>query len=107
MPPVLIELAIEPKSKADQEKMGQALGRLVQEDPAFHVSTDPETGQTVIKGMSEAQLELVIGRLQREFGIAINVGAPRSPIVKRSAAGPRLTTPTRSRAAARASSPAS
>src|SRR5882762_11803458 len=77
MPPVLIELAIEPKSKADQEKMGQALGLLVQEDPAFHVSTDPETGQTVIKGMSEAQLELVIGRLQREFGIAINVGAPQ------------------------------
>jgi elongation factor G len=77
MPPVLIELAIEPKSKADQEKMGQALGRLVQEDPAFHVSTDPETGQTVIKGMSEAQLELVIERLQREFGIAINVGAPQ------------------------------
>jgi elongation factor G len=77
MPPVLIELAIEPKSKADQEKMGQALGRLVQEDPAFHVSTDPETGQTVIKGMSEAPLELVIERLQREFGIAINVGAPQ------------------------------
>src|SRR5882757_3803763 len=77
MPPVLIELAIEPKSKADQEKMGQALGRLVQEDPAFHVSTDTETGQTILEGPDEFHLEFVIERLQREFGIAINVGAPQ------------------------------
>jgi elongation factor G len=77
MPPVLIELAIEPKSRADQEKLHQALGRLVKEDPTFRVSTDPETGQTVIKGETEHQLELVIERLQREFGIAINVGGPQ------------------------------
>jgi elongation factor G len=77
MPPVLIELAIEPKSRADQEKLDQALGRLVKEDPTFRVSTDPETGQTVIKGETEHQLELVIERLQREFGIAINVGGPQ------------------------------
>jgi elongation factor G len=77
MPPVLIKLAIEPKSRADQEKLDQALGRLVKEDPTFRVSTDPETGQTVIKGETEHQLELVIERLQREFGIAINVGGPQ------------------------------
>jgi elongation factor G len=57
-PDPVIELAIEPKSKADQEKMGQALGRLVQEDPTFRVSTDQETGQTVIKGMGELHLEI-------------------------------------------------
>jgi elongation factor G len=77
MPPVLIELAIEPKSRADQEKMGQALGRLVQEDPTFRVSTDPETGQTVIKGMSELHLEIKVDILRRTYKVDANVGAPQ------------------------------
>jgi len=77
MPPVLIELAIEPKSRADQEKMGQALGRLIQEDPTFRVSTDPETGQTVIKGMSELHLEIKVDILRRTYKVDANVGAPQ------------------------------
>jgi elongation factor G len=76
-PDPVIELAIEPKSKADQEKMGQALGRLVQEDPTFRVSTDQETGQTVIKGMGELHLEIKVDILRRTYKVDANVGAPQ------------------------------
>src|SRR6266498_984468 len=76
-PDPVIEIAIEPKSKADQEKMGQALGRLVQEDPTFRVSTDQETGQTVIKGMGELHLEIKVDILRRTYKVDANVGAPQ------------------------------
>ncbi len=76
-PDPVIELAIEPKTKADQEKMGQALGRLVQEDPTFRVSTDHETGQTVIKGMGELHLEIKVDILRRTYKVDANVGAPQ------------------------------
>jgi elongation factor G len=76
-PDPVIELAIEPKSKADQEKMGAALGRLVQEDPTFRVSTDQETGQTVIKGMGELHLEIKVDILKRTYKVDANVGAPQ------------------------------
>ena len=76
-PEPVIELAIEPKSKADQEKLGQALGRLVQEDPTFRVSTDQETGQTVIKGMGELHLEIKVDILRRTYKVDANVGAPQ------------------------------
>ena len=76
-PDPVIELAIEPKSKADQEKLGQALGRLVQEDPTFRVTTDPETGQTVIKGMGELHLEIKVDILRRTYKVDANVGAPQ------------------------------
>ncbi len=71
------EPVIEPKSKADQEKLGQALGRLVQEDPTFRVSTDAETGQTVIKGMGELHLEIKVDILRRTYKVEANVGAPQ------------------------------
>src|SRR6476619_2282620 len=76
-PDPVIELAIEPKSKADQEKLGQALGRLVQEDPTFRVATDQETGQTVIKGMGELHLEIKVDILRRTYKVDANVGAPQ------------------------------
>ena len=76
-PDPVIELAIEPKSKVDQEKLGQALGRLVQEDPTFRVTTDPETGQTVIKGMGELHLEIKVDILRRTYKVDANVGAPQ------------------------------
>jgi len=77
-PDPVIELAIEPKSKADQEKLGQALGRLVQEDPTFRVTTDQETGQTVIKGMGELHLEIKVDILRRTYKVDANVGAPQA-----------------------------
>jgi elongation factor G len=76
-PDPVIEVAVEPKSKADQEKMGQALGRLAQEDPSFQVQTDAESGQTVIKGMGELHLDILVDRLKREFKVDANVGAPQ------------------------------
>jgi elongation factor G len=76
-PDPVIELAIEPNSKADQEKMGTALGRLVQEDPTFRVATDPETGQTVIKGMGELHLEIKVDILKRTYKVDAKVGAPQ------------------------------
>jgi len=76
-PDPVIEVAVEPKSKADQEKMGTALGRLAQEDPSFQVTTDEESGQTVIKGMGELHLEVLVDRLRREFKVDANVGAPQ------------------------------
>jgi elongation factor G len=76
-PEPVISLAIEPKTKADQEKLGQGLGKLTAEDPTFRVRTDPETGQVVIAGMGELHLEIIVDRLQREFGVAAAVGRPQ------------------------------
>jgi elongation factor G len=76
-PDPVIEVAVEPKTKTDQEKMGVALGRLAQEDPSFRVSSDPESGQTVIKGMGELHLEILVDRMKREFKVDANVGAPQ------------------------------
>ena len=76
-PEPVIEVAVEPKSKADQEKMGVALQRLAQEDPSFRVAVDHESGQTVIKGMGELHLEILVDRMKREFKVEANVGAPQ------------------------------
>ena len=76
-PEPVISIAIEPKTKADQEKMGVALGRLAQEDPSFRVRTDEETGQTIISGMGELHLEIIVDRMKREFKVEANVGAPQ------------------------------
>lgn len=76
-PEPVIEVAVEPKTKSDQEKMGVALSRLASEDPSFRVSTDHETGQTVIKGMGELHLEIIVDRMKREFKVDANVGAPQ------------------------------
>jgi elongation factor G len=70
-------VAVEPKTKADQEKMGTALQRLAKEDPSFRVSTDEESGQTIISGMGELHLEIIVDRMKREFGVEANVGAPQ------------------------------
>jgi elongation factor G len=76
-PAPVIALAVEPKTKNDQEKLAQGLAKLMQEDPTFKVETDPETGQTKISGMGELHLEIIVDRLQREFGVAANVGKPQ------------------------------
>ena len=76
-PEPVIEVAVEPKTKADQEKMGIALNRLAQEDPSFRVTTDHESGQTIIKGMGELHLEILVDRMRREFKVEANVGAPQ------------------------------
>jgi elongation factor G len=76
-PDPVIEIAVEPKTKADQEKMGVALGRLAQEDPSFRVSSDNESGQTIIKGMGELHLDIIVDRMKREFKVEANVGAPQ------------------------------
>ena len=72
-----IEIAVEPKTKADQEKMGEALGRLAKEDPSFRVTSDEESGQTIIKGMGELHLDIIVDRMKREFKVEANVGAPQ------------------------------
>jgi len=76
-PDPVIHVAVEPKTKVDQEKMGVALGRLAQEDPSFRVRTDEESGQTIISGMGELHLEIIVDRMRREFGVEANVGAPQ------------------------------
>jgi elongation factor G len=76
-PDPVIHVAVEPKTKGDQEKMGIALGRLAQEDPSFRVRTDEESGQTIISGMGELHLEILVDRMKREFGVEANVGAPQ------------------------------
>lgn len=76
-PEPVISVAVEPKSKADQEKMGVALSKLAQEDPSFRVSTNEESGQTIISGMGELHLEIIVDRMRREFGVEANVGAPQ------------------------------
>ena len=76
-PDPVIEIAVEPKTKGDQEKMGQALARLATEDPSFRVSVDHESGQTIIKGMGELHLEIIVDRMKREFKVEANIGAPQ------------------------------
>jgi elongation factor G len=76
-PEPVISQAVEPKSKADQEKMGLALSRLAQEDPSFRVRSDEESGQTIISGMGELHLEILVDRMKREFGVEANVGKPQ------------------------------
>jgi elongation factor G len=76
-PAPVISLAIEPKTRPDQEKLGIALGRLAQEDPSFRVTTDQETNQTIISGMGELHLEIIVDRLKREYGVEANVGKPQ------------------------------
>jgi elongation factor G len=76
-PEPVIHVAVEPKTKADQEKMGIALGRLAQEDPSFRVRTDEESGQTIMSGMGELHLEILVDRMRREFNVEANVGAPQ------------------------------
>ena len=76
-PDPVIHVAVEPKTKADQEKMGLALGRLAAEDPSFRVRTDEESGQTIISGMGELHLEIIVDRMKREFNVEANVGAPQ------------------------------
>ena len=87
-PDPVIEVAVEPKTKADHDKMGTALGRLAKEDPSFRVTTDEESGQTIIKGMGELHLEILVDRMKREFKVEANVGAPqvayRETIIKTS-----------------------
>jgi len=76
-PAPVIQLAVEPKTKADQERLGMAIAKLVQEDPTLHVSTDPDTGQTILAGMGELHLEIIVDRMQREFNVGANVGKPQ------------------------------
>lgn len=76
-PEPVISVAIEPKSKADQDKMGQALAKLAEEDPTFRTETNPETGQTIISGMGELHLDILVDRMRREFKVEANVGAPQ------------------------------
>jgi len=89
-PEPVIEIAIEPKTKADEEKLGVSLQRLATEDPSFRVSTNPESGQTILKGMGELHLEIIVDRLRREFHVEANVGKPqvayRESITKKSEA---------------------
>jgi elongation factor G len=76
-PAPVISVAVEPKTKGDQEKMGVALGKLAQEDPTFKVATDPDSGQTIISGMGELHLEIIVDRMMREFNVQANVGKPQ------------------------------
>src|SRR5207244_11236952 len=76
-PDPVISVAVEPKSKADQDKLGNGLARLAEEDPTFRVNTDDETGQTIISGMGELHLEIIVDRLKREFNVDANVGRPQ------------------------------
>ena len=76
-PEPVISVAVEPRTKSDQEKMGIALGKLAQEDPSFRVRTDEESGQTIISGMGELHLDIIVDRMKREFGVEANVGAPQ------------------------------
>ena len=73
----MLQIAIEPKSKADNDKMGAALYKLAQEDPSFHFSRDDETNQTVIEGMGELHLDIIVDRMKREFNVAADIGAPQ------------------------------
>ena len=76
-PEPVIAVAVEPKTKVDQEKMGIALGKLANEDPSFRVSSDEESGQTIIAGMGELHLDIIVDRMMREFDVECNVGAPQ------------------------------
>ena len=98
-PAPVIAVAVEPKTKSDQEKMGIALGKLAQEDPTFKVSTDPDSGQTIIEGMGELHLEIIVDRMMREFNVQANVGKPqvayRETIRKAVAGGRQVHSPDR------------
>ena len=89
-PAPVISVAIEPKTKADQDKLGNAMQKLAQEDPTFRVHSDQDTGQTIISGMGELHLEIIVDRMMREFGVQASVGRPqvayRETIRKRSEA---------------------
>ena len=76
-PEPVISVAVEPRSQADQEKMGVALGKLAQEDPSFRVKTDEESGQTIISGMGELHLDILVDRMRREFDVEANIGKPQ------------------------------
>src|SRR5437867_11377424 len=76
-PEPVISLAIEPKTKADQEKLGAGLQKLMAEDPTFRVNSDQQTGQTIIRGMGELHLEIIVDRLKREFNVEASVGRPQ------------------------------
>ena len=76
-PEPVISVAVEPKSKADQEKMSIALGKLAQEDPSFRVTSDEESGQTIISGMGELHLDVLVDRMKREFSVEANIGKPQ------------------------------
>ena len=76
-PAPVISVAIEPKTKSDQEKLGISLDKLIREDPTFRVHTDPDTGQTILSGMGELHLEILVDRMVREFGVAANIGKPQ------------------------------
>ena len=76
-PEPVISVAVEPKTVADQDKMAQALGKLAREDPSFRVSTNDESGQTIISGMGELHLDIIVDRMQREFSVSANVGKPQ------------------------------
>ena len=76
-PDPVLEIAVEPKTKGDQEKMGEALGRLAREDPSFRVTSDEESGQTIIKGMGELHLDIIVDRMKREFKVEANIGPPQ------------------------------
>jgi len=82
-PEPVISLAIEPATKSDQEKMGLALSKLSDEDPTFRIKSNPETGQTIISGMGELQLEVLVDRMKREFNVLATTGAPQVAIKKR------------------------
>ena len=102
-PDPVIHVAIEPKTKADQEKMGVALSKLAQEDPTFRVNTDPETGQTIIAGMGELHLEIIVDRMMREFKVEANVGKPQvayRETIRKNVAGGRANSCARPAAAA-------
>ena len=97
-PEPVISVAIEPKTKADQEKLGTAIQRLAEEDPTFRVRNDEETGQTVISGMGELHLDILVDRMRREFNVEANVGKPQVAYRETIRSGwRRSTTPTRSR----------
>ena len=106
-PEPVIQIAIEPKTKNDQEKMGVALHRLAAEDPSFRVKTDEESGQTIIAGMGELHLDIIVDRMRREFKVEANVGAPQVAYRETITRSQRRTTRTRSRPAVPVSSPAS
>ena len=76
-PEPVISVAVEPKTKTDQEKMSTALGRLAQEDPSFRVNSDEESGQTIISGMGELHLDVLVDRMKREFDVEANIGKPQ------------------------------
>jgi elongation factor G len=89
-PEPIIQIAIEPKTKADQDRLGESLGKLSDEDPTFRIKTDFETGQTIISGMGELQLEILVDRMKREFGVNANTGSPQvayKETVKKTAQG--------------------